>query len=684
MLTVDFEKAYDSISFQFITKCLKFFNFSEDLINWVKILLQDFKAVINHCGNISQCFDIGRGCRQGDPIASYLFILCIEILAHKLRGEEHIEGFELNDDDYDSENGENDIENTTSHLLEIYADDLTIFMKPSSNNLRGVINILNSFFRISGLKVSPSKTKAVWFGSRYGSNEILCPDLGLKWVQKFTLLGIQFDGGLEGMEKNFNDKIDKMEKLFGNWSFRYLTPFGKATVVKSLGLSKLSHIALVLPDPSKDMVKRIESMFYRFVWGGKSEKVRRDDTKLPIKYGGLGMPDISLFWTAFKFSWVRRMLSTNSFWPQILLKMVSKILNYKISICQMFQLGASRLVEISKKLTNPFWKQVLQSTFPMTNCAVFNFPQKLINCPLFYNPLVIRARVVKPTDFPELRTLGSCLSNFFYPGTNLLMEYDDFKNRFSLDISQEKYIDLRHTIKTAIAKLNINQTQLNYAIFPIKPILIDIALSTKKGCSTYYKILRKKLNFKNNNYLRENKWHLELDSRFSVMFWENARKLYASISFDNGLKWLQYQIVRNSLQTNYIVSHFMPEVSSICIYCNSPGSFEKVSHLFWSCGKVSEFLNELFLFITSTGIIFQPSREQFLFGFCDESFHNPKNYISLLAKKYIWQTKFKTATLSLVGFKGLMKSYLDELKLVFEISEKPDLFVEWNIVYNCL
>ena len=180
--------------------------------------------------------------------------------------------------------------------------------------------------------------------------------------------------------------------------------------------------------------------------------------------------------------------------------------------------------------------------------------------------------------------------------------------------------------------------------------MTDIALSTNKGCSTYYKILRRKSNFNNNIHLRERKWHLELDSRFSVIFWENARKLYASINFDNGLKWLQYQIVRNSLQTNYIVSHFMPEVSSICIYCNSPGSFEKISHLFWSCLKVSEFLNEVFSFITSTGISFKPSREQFLFGFCDENFHSPTNYISLLAKKYIWQTKFKTATLSLSRF----------------------------------
>ena len=90
------------------------------------------------------------------------------------------------------------------------------------------------------------------------------------------------------------------------------------------------------------------------------------------------------------------------------------------------QLGASKLVEISKKISNTFWKQVLQSTLPITVGTIFSFPQKLIISPLFYNPLVVRNRVVKPSDFPELSKLGSNLSNFFYPGTNILMEYNDF------------------------------------------------------------------------------------------------------------------------------------------------------------------------------------------------------------------------------------------------------------------
>ena len=165
----------------------------------------------------------------------------------------------------------------------------------------------------------------------------------------------------------------------------------------------------------------------------------------------------------------------------------------------------------------------------------------------------------------------------------------------------------------------------------------------------------------------------------------------ASINFDNQLWWLQYQIVRNSLQTNYIVSHFKPNVSPTCTYCRNldnldwnPNNLEKISHLFWTCVNVCKFLGLVFRFICSTGLVFETTKSQFLFGFPDEGFSNPRNYIRLIIKKYIWQTKFKTTNLSLVGLKAIIKSYLIDLKYIFQLKDKPDQFNEWNIVFNSL
>ena len=63
-----------------------------------------------------------------------------------------------------------------------------------------IIYFLILIFHVSGLRISASKIKAVWFGKKYDTDKILCPDLGLKWVKQFSLLEIEFDNNLENMK----------------------------------------------------------------------------------------------------------------------------------------------------------------------------------------------------------------------------------------------------------------------------------------------------------------------------------------------------------------------------------------------------------------------------------------------------------------------------------------------------
>ena len=52
MLAIDFKKAFDSIAFAFIKAVLKFFRFSNRLIEWIMILLKDFVVEVVQAGNI--------------------------------------------------------------------------------------------------------------------------------------------------------------------------------------------------------------------------------------------------------------------------------------------------------------------------------------------------------------------------------------------------------------------------------------------------------------------------------------------------------------------------------------------------------------------------------------------------------------------------------------------------------
>ena len=183
-------------------------------------------------------------------------------------------------------------------------------------------------------------------------------------------------------------------------------------------------------------------------------------------------------------------------------------------------------------------------------------------------------------------------------------------------------------------------------------------------------------------YIRENKWHLELNSRFSIHFWEKARRLCATITEENPTKWLQFQILRNSLQTNYVVSHFIPNVSPNCQYCQiSP---ELTSHLFWTCGIVSDFLLDVFALVCNTGLVFTPTREQFLFGYLDIAFDDPKNYLVLAIKRFIWISKFNPGSLSIVRFKTHLKSVFCDLKVLYDLKNTLNKFNVWNDLFSIL
>ena len=110
---------------------LNFFGFKADIIKWVKTLLENFSACINLAGNLTKLFEVLRGARQGDQIASPLFVLAIEILCINFRNATNIEPYTLN---------------RISVLLSLFADDMSIFLKYCENNLRNAVCILNKFF----------------------------------------------------------------------------------------------------------------------------------------------------------------------------------------------------------------------------------------------------------------------------------------------------------------------------------------------------------------------------------------------------------------------------------------------------------------------------------------------------------------------------------------------------------
>ena len=176
LLLIDFEKAFDSLSWSFIHKVPQFFNFGPSIRNWISTLYKNSSSAVSQCGCLSSFFKLGRGCHQGDPISPYLFILCAEILSVRIRNYKNIKGIKIDN-----------IELKFSQ----YADDASAFLDGSRRSLEETLQELEFFADISGLKTNFDKTHVVWIGAKKYSTDSIKTRWKLSWGStQFKLLGI--------------------------------------------------------------------------------------------------------------------------------------------------------------------------------------------------------------------------------------------------------------------------------------------------------------------------------------------------------------------------------------------------------------------------------------------------------------------------------------------------------------
>ena len=205
-------------------------------------------------GHFSDTLHLERGCRQGDPISPYLFVLAVKLMGETFRNHPDIQGITIGGKE---------------HRISQFADDTTLFMGFNEENLRRCMDILSNFHSISDLKINVEKTKVIKFGKLRDSRIILCDDKNLIWTNKFTSLGIDYD--INDLDKiteiHLELKLLEIQQLCTIWQLRNLTLIGKINISKSIMISKLIHILLSLPSPKEETFKDIENIFLNFLSG---------------------------------------------------------------------------------------------------------------------------------------------------------------------------------------------------------------------------------------------------------------------------------------------------------------------------------------------------------------------------------------------------------------------------------
>ena len=287
MIAVDFEKAFDSLNFDYLLQVLEMYNFGPVFIQWIKTFYKNISSCVMNNKTTSNYFCITKGVRQGDPLSPLLFIMATEIFNLNVRKDKNISGIRF---------GEEEIK------LLSYADDTTAILTGEQDGRR-LLGALEEFRFASGLKVNKEKTEGLWLGRNKNNTE---KPFGIKWPKFIKVLGIfvSYDKTIS-IDKNYSDKITNLKNRLQMWQRRKLTINGKILIAKTFGISQILYVSSVVKAPEWAR-KEIDRILFEFLWNGKQHKVKKNVVIQAYADGGLSMCDFDIMNDVQYLKWVNR------------------------------------------------------------------------------------------------------------------------------------------------------------------------------------------------------------------------------------------------------------------------------------------------------------------------------------------------------------------------------------------
>ena len=633
LLTIDFEKAFDSLRWPFILKALEAFGFGEKIQGYVKTMYNDISTTVVNNGFTSSWFSPEKGVRQGCPLSPYLFIIAVEILACKIRQSKDILGIKV---------GNSEIK--VSQL----ADDTSCFIK-DERSLSYLLKAFKLYYKTSGLGINVDKTSARCLGGFVPSRHDL---LELKWTQEaIETLGVIVTGNEDDhLELNFRPKIIKMKHLLNSWKCRKLSLKGKITVVNSLALSKLLYLCSIVHVPDK-VYSEVKAIITDFIWDGGVAKIAYDTLTKGIEHGGLKLIDLKTKVKSLCASWVKRSTDTSfGRWKEIPRHFYkTKDLNFYFS-CNHAPLKNVLPVKFYEKIHN-VWSEL---------CAVSVLSKSvIINQTLWNNRYITMEN--KPFLWQRWRTAGiNKICDLMNGG--LFLSPTELSNRFGIQVNFLEVLQIRQSLPFTWRNTLLTQQNPELCHGILYFIDGEVRSISKDTTKKVYTLLNAK-----NKFIPTciKKWS-EIFPEIMVTSWKDTFIRTFNFSRETKLQSFQYRILHRTIPCRKKLFEQKIVDSSDCLIC---GEQDNLQHFFVTCDYVKQFWMMLKTWLyENLGYVLQISIRNILFGLVGEGeIGTVLNYVLLHAKYYINTNRLKeNYRLSIATFKAILKY---NLKIEQEIAQ---------------
>ncbi|XP_042486865.1 uncharacterized protein LOC122091540 [Macadamia integrifolia] len=255
-------KAYDRLEWSFLRKTLLHYGFNSTWVDRVMFCVESPQLAILLNGSPLNFFTPSRGLRQGDPLSSYLFVLCEEVLSSHLAialQQQIIHGIKI------SRHSE-----AISHMA--FADDLILFGRATIQEARVFQSILEAYCARSGQSLNVNQTRA-----QFSPN--VPSSLKRQLHERFkiiptsrldTYLGIPFVAG-KLSKSHCQDLLHRVNSKLSGWKAKYLSSAGKHTLIQST-LSAMPQYFMSCFQLPSSVLKDLDSSSRKSFWssGDKS------------------------------------------------------------------------------------------------------------------------------------------------------------------------------------------------------------------------------------------------------------------------------------------------------------------------------------------------------------------------------------------------------------------------------
>uniref|UniRef100_A0A671WYB0 Reverse transcriptase domain-containing protein n=1 Tax=Sparus aurata TaxID=8175 RepID=A0A671WYB0_SPAAU len=555
VISIDAEKAFDRVEWNYLFAVLAKFGFGESFISWLRLLYTLPCASIITNNIQSGFFSLNRGCRQGCPLSPLLFALAIEPLSIYLRTSPTFNG----------------ITRTHTELkLSLYADDLLLYVVNPVRACPAIVSFFRRFGRFSGYKVNVAKSEC------YPVNKLVMQisqsDIPFKLSPSgFRYLGVNIARSFKSLySENFSPLLAEIKADFQRWSSLPLSLIGRINSVKMNVLPKFLFLFQCLPIfLPKSFFKTVDSIICNFLWNGKTPRVRQKLLQNCKFYGGLSLPNFQFYYWAANITkiifWFK---STDILWYHL-----------EAQSCPPASLSALLTGPVAANpsgLTcNPVVNATLRIWFQFRKQFKFTAPTVL--APLLKN-LVFKPTFTD-TTFSLWQDKGlKCFKDFYQEG--VFCSFAELVTKFSLPPSHLfRYFQVRNCAKSLFS---------NFPNLPPKQPWADLLQFNISQGSLISRIYSS-IQLYDDRLITNTKetWERELGLIFDEHWWESALQVIHKTSICARLTLMQFKVVFRCHYSKTRLAQIFPNTADVCDRCE--GSPCNLTHMFFSCPALSNF-----------------------------------------------------------------------------------------------